>query len=72
MEFNLNILVVFNIFLLLSLDAIMCGLNYKFIMNNAEDMIYNWSPSSIKTNGLRTTAHNSTKKLIASYYLLFN
>lgn len=72
MEFSLNILVVFNIFILLCLDAIMCGLNYRFIMNNAEDMIYIWSPSSIKTNGLRATASKATVKLIASYYLLFN
>lgn len=50
----------------------MCGLNYYFIKHNAEKSIYLWMPSSIQKNGVEKTARDSTVKLIATYYLLFN
>jgi magnesium-transporting ATPase (P-type) len=72
MEKQLNILVLANIVLLMSLDGLMCGLNREFILHNGKDLHYLWMPSQIKKQGIETVAANSTIKLIASYYLLFN
>ena len=71
-EKKLNILVLINILVLMTLDGIMCGLCYRWIVKHIVKLPYLWLPAAVKKTGIEATAFNSTKKLIASYYLLFN
>lgn len=71
-EKQLNLLIVCNIVLLLTLDGLMCGLAYHWTMDHAEKLPYLWTASQIKKSGLYSIAFTASKKLIASYYLLFN
>lgn len=71
-EKRLNLLVLCNIVLLLSLDGLMCGLNYRFIVHHGPQLPYLWLPSQLKKTNIHAIAFASSKKLIATYYLLFN
>jgi magnesium-transporting ATPase (P-type) len=50
----------------------MCGLNYYWIKKHGEKLIYVLMPSDVAKEGISKVARDSTVKLIASYYLLFN
>ena len=71
-EKQINILIAFNILLLLVLDGIMTGINYRWSVKRIYHMVYNWIPSSVMKTGMYVTAFKAAKKLVASYYLLFN
>lgn len=71
-EKKLHLLTFVNILILLLLDLLMCGLNYHFMVENSWGMRYNWSRKSLAKTGIDATAWKTTRKLIATYYLLFN